>query len=244
MIDYIKIMNLIIAFIRSTTIPVDLDNLLNSSDIKIPVMHQVMISKGTLDAFINISIIILLLAFAINCLLTIIFASDKENEEKNTAIGFKFFAVAVIVFFAFIPLFSFSKHVDNKYDEIRNNIKSNYYTETVPSFELETANTLPNGDMTKEDILSFEHFAYNKPDNPTIYEKGNLYNLPLPTILKETNIQSIKNLYDNINFLDNYYDNNYINDTKYHWINTQLNAFYNSNPVDNTNADILKNLKN
>lgn len=42
MIDYIKIMNLIIAFIRSTTIPVDLDNLLNSSDIKIPVMHQVM----------------------------------------------------------------------------------------------------------------------------------------------------------------------------------------------------------
>ena len=83
MIDYIKIMNLIIAFIRSTTIPVDLDNLLNSSDIKIPVMHQVMISKGTLDAFINISIIILLLAFAINCLLTIIFASDKENEEKK-----------------------------------------------------------------------------------------------------------------------------------------------------------------
>lgn len=34
MIDYIKIMNLIIAFIRSTAIPVDLDSLLNSNDIK------------------------------------------------------------------------------------------------------------------------------------------------------------------------------------------------------------------
>lgn len=48
MIDYIKIMNLIIAFIRSTAIPVDLDNLLNSNDIKIPVINQIMISKNTL----------------------------------------------------------------------------------------------------------------------------------------------------------------------------------------------------
>lgn len=244
MIDYIKIMNLIIAFVKSATIPVDLNSLVNNNDIKIPVINQIMISKNTLDNFISISIIILLLTFAISCLMTIIFASAKENEEKNTAIGFKFFTAAVITFLAFIPLFGFSKYVDNKYDDIRNSIKSNYYTETVPSFQLETANTLPNGDMTKDDILSFEHFAYDKPNNSTIYEKGNLYDLPLPTILKEANIQSIKNLYDNINFLDNYYNNNYINDEKYHWINTQLNAFYNSNPIDNTNADILKNLKN
>lgn len=48
MIDYIKIMNLIIAFIRSTAIPVDLDNLLNSNDIKIPVISQIIISKNTI----------------------------------------------------------------------------------------------------------------------------------------------------------------------------------------------------
>jgi len=244
MIDYIKIMKLIITFIRSTAIPVDLDSLLNSDDIKIPVINQIMISKNTLDNFINISIIILLLTFAISCLIAIIFAPDKENEEKNTAIGFRFFTVAVISFFAFIPLFGFSKHVDDKYDEIRNSIKLNYYAETVPSYQLETANTLPNGDMTKEDILSFEHFTCDKPNNSTIYEKGNLYDLPIPTLLKEANIQSIKNLYENIQYLENYYNNNYINDEKYHWINTQLNAFYNSNPVDNTNVDILKNLKN
>lgn len=75
MIDYIKIMNLIIAFVKSTAIPVDLDSLLNNNDIKIPVIHKVMISKGTLDNFISISIIILLLTFAINCLIAIIFAS-------------------------------------------------------------------------------------------------------------------------------------------------------------------------
>lgn len=244
MIDYIKIMNLIITFIKSATIPVDLNNLTNNNDIKIPVIHKVMISKGTLDNFINISIIILLLTFAINCLIAIIFASDKENKEKNTAIRFRFFTVAVISFFAFIPLFGFSKHVDDKYDEIRNSIKLNYYAETVPSYQLETANTLPNGDITKEDILSFDNFCYDKPADNAVYNKGNLYDLPIPTLLKEANIQSIKNLYNNINFLDNYYNNNYINDEKYHWINTWLNAFYNSNPVDNTNVDILKNLKN
>ena len=75
MIDYIKIMNLIIAFVKSTAIPVDLDSLLNNNDIKIPVIHKVMINKGTLDNFISISIIILLLTFAINCLIAIIFAS-------------------------------------------------------------------------------------------------------------------------------------------------------------------------
>lgn len=59
MIDYIKIINLIIAFIRSTAIPVDLDSLLNSDDIKIPVINQIMISKNTLDNIISLSIIIL-----------------------------------------------------------------------------------------------------------------------------------------------------------------------------------------
>lgn len=244
MIDYIKIMNLIIAFIRSTAIPVDLDNLLNSNDIKIPVINQIMISKNTLDNIIGSSIIILLLIIFITCIITVVFASDKEGEEKNTAIGFKFFTVAIISSLAFIPLFSFSKYVDRKYAEIKKSIESNYYTETVPSFQLETANTLPNGTITKEDILSFDDFCYDKPADTTVYDKGNLYNLPLPTILKETNVQSIKNLYDNINFLDDYYDNNYINDDRYHWINVQLNAFYNSNPTDNTNADILRNLKN
>lgn len=246
MIDYIKIMNLIIAFIRSTAIPVDLDNLLNSNDIKIPVINQIMISKNTLDNIISLSIIILLCTTFISCILGLVLASDEENEKDDNAKSesLPFFIVTIIAFLTILPVWNFNDYVDRKYAEIKKSIESNYYTETVPSFQLETANTLPNGTITKEDILSFDGFDYDKPADTTIYDKGNLYNLPLPTILKETNIQSIKNLYDNINFLDDYYDNNYINDDRYHWINVQLNAFYNSNPTDNTNADILRNLKN
>ena len=246
MIDYIKIMNLIIAFIRSTAIPVDLDSLLNSDDIKIPVINQIMISKNTLDNIISLSIIILLCTTFISCILGLVLASSEENKKDDNAKSesLPFFIVTIIAFLTILPVWNFNDYVDRKYAEIKKSIESNYYTETVPSFQLETANTLPNGTITKEDILSFDGFDYDKPADTTIYDKGNLYNLPLPTILKETNIQSIKNLYDNINFLDDYYDNNYINDDRYHWINIQLNAFYNSNPTDNINADILKNLKN
>ena len=246
MIDYIKIMNLIIAFIRSTAIPVDLDNLLNSDDIKIPVINQIMISKNTLDNIISLSIIILLCTTFISCILGLVLASSEENKKDDNAKSesLPFFIVTIIAFLTILPVWNFNDYVDRKYAEIKKSIESNYYTETVPSFQLETANTLPNGTITKEDILSFDGFDYDKPADTTIYDKGNLYNLPLPTILKETNIQSIKNLYDNINFLDDYYDNNYINDDRYRWINVQLNAFYNSNPTDNTNADILRNLKN
>lgn len=246
MIDYIKIMNLIITFIRSTAIPVDLDNLLNSNDIKIPVINQIMISKNTLDNIISLSIIILLCTTFISCILRLVLASSEENkkDDNTKSESLPFFIVTIIAFLTILPVWNFNDYVDRKYTEIKKSIESNYYTETVPSFQLETANTLPNGTITKEDILSFDGFDYDKPADTTIYDKGNLYNLPLPTILKETNIQSIKNLYDNINFLDDYYDNNYINDDRYHWINVQLNAFYNSNPTDNTNTDILKNLKN
>lgn len=246
MIDYIKIMNLIIAFIRSTAIPVDLDSLLNSDDIKIPVINQIMISKNILDNIISLSIIILLCTTFISCILGYVLASNEENKKYDNAKSesLPLFIVTIIAFLTILPVWNFNDYVDRKYAEIKKSIESNYYTETVPSFQLETANTLPNGTITKEDILSFDGFDYDKPADTTVYDKDNLYNLPLPTILKETNIQSIKNLYDNINFLDDYYDNNYINDDRYHWINIQLNAFYNSNPTDNTNADILKNLKN
>lgn len=246
MIDYIKIMNLIIAFIRSTAIPVDLDSLLNNNDIKIPVINQIMISKNTLDNIISLSTIILLCTTLISCILGLVLASSEENKKDDNAKSesLPFFIVAIIAFLTILPVWNFNDYVDRKYAEIKKSIESNYYTETVPSFQLETANKLPNGNITKEDILSFDNFGYDKPADTSIYDKGNLYDLPLPTLLKEANIQSIKNLYDNINFLDDYYNNNYINDDKYHWINVQLNAFYNSNLTDNTNADILRNLKN
>ena len=85
MIDYIKIMNLIIAFIRSTTIPVDLDSLLNSNNIKIPVINQITISKNILDNIISLSIVILFCTTFISCILGLVLASasDKENKKDN-----------------------------------------------------------------------------------------------------------------------------------------------------------------
>lgn len=147
-----------------------------------------------------------------------VLASSEENKKDDNAKSesLPFFIVTIIAFLTILPIWNFNDYVDRKYAEIKKSIESNYYTETVPSFQLETANTLPNGTITKEDILSFDNFSYDKPADATIYDKGNLYNLPLPTILKETNVQSIKNLYDNINFLDDYYNNNYINDDRYH----------------------------
>ena len=104
-----------------------------------------------------------------------------------------------------------------------------YKNEITVSYQLEKANTLPNNDLTSDDILKFTEFyqetfyedRYDKPE----YNKGNLYSLPIITLLTETNIKSIKSLYENIEYLDTYYDNNYIEDERYHWINTQLNAF-------------------
>lgn len=75
--------------------------------------------------------------------------------------------------------------------------------------------------------------------------KGNLYQIPLKTMLQTTNVKSIQNLYKNIEFLYNYYLKNYVEDDQYTWITKQLNAFYNGNITENIDSiELLKNLKN
>ena len=242
MIDYIKIMNLIIAFIKLTPIPIDVNKLLNDSEvitINLPILPKINLTSNMM---INIS-----LAAVGICMLTIILIAiitASMTEQSRDAISSYLISGLWISFILIIIIMITSKSFTNKYEILRNNAKIKYENETIISYQLEHANTLPNSDLTTDDIIKLKDFCYNKPNDPTIYDKGNLYDLPIPTLLKEANIQSIKNLYENIQYLDNYYNTNYIEDTKYHWINTQLNAFYNSNPVDNTNADILKNLKN
>lgn len=85
MIDYIKIMKLIIAFIRSTAIPVDLDSLLNSNYIKIPVINQIMINKNILDNIISLSIVILFCTIFISCILGLVLAlASKCTIHKKS----------------------------------------------------------------------------------------------------------------------------------------------------------------
>ena len=242
MIDYIKIMNLIIAFIKLTPIPIDVNKLLNDSEvitINLPILPKINLTSNMMS---NIS-----LAAVGICMLTIILIgiiTASMSEQSRDAISSYLLSGLWILFILIIIIVITQQSFAKRYEILRNNAKIKYENETIISYQLEHANTLPNNDLTTDDIIKLKDFCYNKPNDPTIYDKGNLYDLPIPTLLKEANIQSIKNLYDNINFLDNYYDNNYINDERYHWINVQLNAFYNSNPTDNTNVDILKNLKN
>lgn len=75
--------------------------------------------------------------------------------------------------------------------------------------------------------------------------KGNLYQIPLKTMLQKANVKSIQNLYKNIDFLHCYYLKNYVEDNEYTWITKQLNAFYNGNITENIDSiELLKNLKN
>ena len=125
----------------------------------------------------------------------------------------------------------------------------------IKEIELETASILPDESISLEDIVSFnryynneavQHFECAMPNHFDVkpqYQKGNLYDLPVVKLLETVNIKSTKNLLSNIQYLNEYYTNNYINDNRYDWINKQLNEFYNpTQPY--VNNDILKNLKN
>ena len=224
MIDYITIMRKIILFINSAVTNERIDKHVNNAKKHLSKSQTVIyeIYNWSEKLYLTIGAM-----FVIGYLI---------YTKKQTPFIDMLIAIAIFLIASLVISITFVLITPNYVYRLNNN--------AIKEIELETANTLPNGTITKEDILSFDGFDYDKPADTTIYDKGNLYNLPLPTILKETNVQSIKNLYDNINFLDDYYDNNYINDDRYHWINVQLNAFYNSNLTDNTNADILRNLKN
>lgn len=125
----------------------------------------------------------------------------------------------------------------------------------IKEIELEIVSILPDDSISLEDIVTFnkyynneavQHFECAMPNHFNVkpqYQKGNLYDLPVAKLLETVNIKSTKNLLSNIQYLNKYYTNNYINNNRYDWINTQLNEFYNPTQPD-VNNDILKNLKN
>ena len=100
-----------------------------------------------------------------------------------------------------------------------------------------------NEKIENKDINSLIHYGYYGSSNIPV--KGNLYEIPIKTMLQKANVKSIQNLYKNIDFLYKYYLNNYVEDNEYTWITKQLNAFYNSEVTEDVdNIELLKNLKN
>ena len=99
-----------------------------------------------------------------------------------------------------------------------------------------------NEEIDDEDIKSLINYNYYGSSNIPV--KGNLYDIPIKTMLQKANVKSIQNLYKNIYFLYKYYLNNYVEDNEYTWITKQLNAFYNSEVTEDIdNIELLKNLK-
>lgn len=243
MIDYIRIMQIIIYFILSTPIPVDEQSFIKSNSIiyiDTPIVKHIALNYNIIDNILFIIVCCSLFSLFIFGLMAI-----SPMFEDNPKINMFIIKGTLISMLICIISLCTNMNLDDKYKILRDNAKLKYNNEIAVSYQLEKANTLPTADLTSDDILKFKEFyhntnTYDKPE----YNKGNLYSLPIITLLQETNIKSIKSLYENIEYLDTYYDNNYIEDERYHWINTQLNAFYSSNPTDNTNISILENLKN
>lgn len=243
MIDYIRIMRIIIYFILATPIPVDEQSFIKTNSIiyiDTPIIKHIAINYN----IINIILFIIVCCFTFSTLIFILISIAASEFEKTKDKICAYTGLLLSGLIAFTSTYT-SLNLTNTHNALTNNAKLKYNNEIVISYQLKNANTLPNSDLVADDILKFKEFyhntnTYDKPE----YNKGNLYSLPIITLLQETNIKSIKSLYENIEYLDTYYDNNYIEDERYHWINTQLNAFYNSNPTDNTNIAILENLKN
>lgn len=224
MIDYITIMHKVILFINSAVTTEKINNSIDKNNIS---KVYKFIFKYT-DLFLtNIFVSFIIIVY------TIIHPSLTTTLQL-TLIFTLFLVILMIVICV---------------------LKQPLVNKAIQECELDAASILPDDNISLDDIVSFnkyheneavQHFDCTMPRHFPVnkqYERGNLYDLPIAKLLETVNIKSTKNLLSNILYLNNYYKNNYVNDSRYDWINKQLNEFYNpTNPI--TNNDILKNLKN
>lgn len=129
MIDYIKIMNLIIAFIKLTPIPIDVNKLLNDSEvitINLPILPKINLTSNMMN---NIS-----LAAVGICMLTIILIgiiTASMTEQSRDAISSYLLSGLWILFILIIIIVITNKSFTNKYEILRNNAKIKYENETI-----------------------------------------------------------------------------------------------------------------
>lgn len=227
MIDYITIMRKIILFINSAVTREKIEKYINDSQIHKSLKLKYRITNN----FDEYALVPLMLFIVIYTIIT--------KNLIYTAIAS--LIVLIPLLFLKVTLFSI--------------VKQPLLDKAIQECELNAASTLPDDNITLDDIVSFnkyheneavQHFDCTMPSHFPVnkqYERGNLYDLPVAKLLDTVNIKSTKNLLSNILYLNNYYKNNYVNDNRYDWVNKQLNEFYNpTEPI--TNNDILKNLKN
>ena len=235
MIDYITIMRKIILFINSAVTHEKIDKHVNDAKKHLSKSQTVIYEIYNWTETLYLTVVGM---FVIGYLI---------YTKKQTPFIDMLIAIAIFLIISLVILIIFQLVTTNYVYQLNDN--------AIKEIELETVSILPDESISLEDIVSFnkyynneavQHFECAMPNHFDVkpqYQKGNLYDLPVVKLLETVNIKSTKNLLSNIQYLNEYYTNNYINDNRYDWINKQLNEFYNPTQPD-VNNDILKNLKN
>lgn len=235
MIDYITIMCKIILFINSAVTHEKIDKHVNDAKKHLSKSQTVIYEIYKWAETLYLTVVGM---FVIGYLI---------YTKKLTPIIDMLIAIAIFLIASLVISITFILITPNYVYQLNNN--------AIKEIELETASILPDESISLEDIVVFnkyynneavQHFECAMPNHFNVkpqYQKGNLYDLSIVKLLETANIKSTKNLLSNIQYLNKYYTNNYINDNRYDWINKQLNEFYNPTQPD-VNNDILKNLKN
>lgn len=237
MIDYIKILRIVLNKINNT-IRLYTDNLDDNKfeptkepELKKPIfIHRILWLIGPIATFIPLVYM---------CIIS------PWNASKTKT--FIFMGCITIVG---IILLLIASQTEKKLDKTICKMKTQHIklvSETKKNIEITKTKELLK-DFTNEEIKDNEVDSlinYNYYGSSNIPIKGNLYEIPIKTMLQKTNVKSIQNLYKNIYFLYHYYLNNYVEDDQYTWITKQLNTFYNGDVTENINSiELLKNLKN
>jgi hypothetical protein len=252
MIDYIKILKIVLNEIKNT-IKLYTDELNNNKfepteehELKKPMfIHKILYNVGLITTFMPLFIIFSYWVVTDDAISNII------HNRTLILFGIPFnitiicctTIIGIILFLTDLKIYTKTHNIickmtaqhDKFIYESKKNIKINKTKELLKNFTGEEI------DDNEIDAL----INYNYYGSSNIPVKGNLYEIPIKTMLQKANVKSIQNLYKNIYFLYKYYLNNYVEDNEYAWITKQLNAFYNDNITENIDSiELLKNLKN
>lgn len=252
MIDYIKILRIVLNKINDT-IKLHTDELNNKKfeptkdpRLKMPILiHNILYYVGLITTITPLFIMFVYWLVTDNAMTNVI----HNHKFILFGITFNVIIICCTTIIGIILLLTNLKIYNKTYKLICEMIQQNdkFIYESKQNIIItktkELLKDFTNEEIDDNDIKSLINYHYY--GNSNIPVKGNLYEIPIKTMLQKANVKSIQNLYKNIYFLYKYYLNNYVEDNEYTWITKQLNAFYNGNITENIDSiELLKNLKN
>lgn len=244
MIDYIKILRIVLNKINNT-IKLYTDELDNNKfepteepELKKHMfIHKILWSIGMISTFTSFSIILIHLSVLDDKTITnLIHDNIFINMCPTLIIGIILLSIDLKIYTKIHNVIcKMTEQHDKFIYESKKNIEKTKTKELLKNFTGE--------EIDDNEIDSLINYNYYGSSNIPV--KGNLYDIPIQTMLNKANVKSIQNLCKNIEFLHRYYLTNYVEDDEYTWITKQLNAFYNSDVTQTIDTfKLFKNLKN